>query len=377
MPPSAHESRSPKYRQVYDVLLDEIRSGRLRGGDRLPSEAALEKRFGASRITVGRAVRELQLAGFVDRRAGAGTFVRRPSTSSRAPRLFGVVAPEAGETEIFDPILRAMTSVPGAPPYALLYGSVASDEASKDERALDLCRQYIDRGVAGVFFAPIELTPSAASVNREVVDRLDRARIPVVLLDRAVEPYPARSRHDVIGIDNRRAGYIMTTHLLAAGSRRLAFFGQPNAASTVEARLSGYREAVLMAGYAADASSVVRADPGDVERVRALVLDERPDGIVCANDRTAAVLMRVLLDLGVRIPGEVRLVGIDDLDYAGLLPIPLTTLRQPVREIGMAAVSALSERVAQPQLPPRDIFLHPTLVVRRSCGTGSRGAALD
>ena len=99
--------------------------------------------------------------------------------------------------------------------------------------------------------------------------------------------------------------------------------------------------------------------------------DARPDGIVCANDRTAAVLMQVLLGLGYSIPDSVRLVGIDDLDYASLLPVPLTTLRQPVREIGVAAMSALNERLAQPLLAPRDIFLHPTLVVRRSCGTAS------
>ena len=97
--------------------------------------------------------------------------------------------------------------------------------------------------------------------------------------------------------------------------------------------------------------------------------NDRPDGIVCANDRTAAVLMQVLLTLGHPVPESVRIVGIDDLEYASLLPVPLTTLRQPVREIGTAAMSALLERLAQPHLPPRDIFLHPTLVVRRSCGT--------
>ena len=231
-------SSAPKYRQVFETLLQDIRGGRLRSGDRLPSEAELEKRFGASRITVGRAVRELQLAGLVDRRAGSGTYVRTGPPAASA-RLFGVIVPELGETEIFDPILRHMTSGAGSSSHALIYGSVDTEGGSKEARALELCRQYVERRVAGVVFAPIELTPLALSVNREVVDRLEHARIPVVLLDRAVEPYPARSRHDVIGIDNRRAGYIMAAHLLAAGCRRLAFLGQPNAASTVEARISG------------------------------------------------------------------------------------------------------------------------------------------
>ncbi len=73
--------------------------------------------------------------------------------------------------------------------------------------------------------------------------------------------------------------------------------------------------------------------------------------------------------LGRRIPEEIRLVGIDDVDYAGLLPVPLTTLRQPCHEIGVAAMRAMIERVAQPDLPPREILLHGTLVVRESCGS--------
>ena len=64
-----------------------------------------------------------------------------------------------------------------------------------------------------------------------------------------------------------------------------------------------------------------------------------------------------------------RLAGIDDAAFAALLPVPLTTLRQPVREIGVAAMAAMLNRLAHPDLPPRDIFLHTTLVVRQSCGT--------
>jgi DNA-binding LacI/PurR family transcriptional regulator len=98
-----------------------------------------------------------------------------------------------------------------------------------------------------------------------------------------------------------------------------------------------------------------------------LMADE-PDAIVCANDRTAGLIMQALLAQGYTIPGDVRLVGIDDVQYASLLPVPLTTLRQPCRDIGVAAMAAMLDRIAQPDLPARDILLHPTLIVRRSCG---------
>src|SRR3954451_2121408 len=79
-----HEPHSPepKYRQVYAALRREIQSGQWKGGERLPSEADLVRQFGASRITIGRAVRDLQAAGFVERRAGSGTFVKRPAVAA-------------------------------------------------------------------------------------------------------------------------------------------------------------------------------------------------------------------------------------------------------------------------------------------------------
>jgi DNA-binding LacI/PurR family transcriptional regulator len=78
--------------------------------------------------------------------------------------------------------------------------------------------------------------------------------------------------------------------------------------------------------------------------------------------------MHTLMAAGVRVPDDIRLVGIDDVGYAALLPVPLTTLRQPTREIGVAALAAMLDRLAHPDLPTRDILLHGTLVVRKSCG---------
>ena len=100
-----------------------------------------------------------------------------------------------------------------------------------------------------------------------------------------------------------------------------------------------------------------------------MLLDEcSPDAIVCANDLTAARLMHGLLDAGVRIPEDIRMVGIDDVKYASMLPVPLTTHHQNCSDIGSIAMSAMLERIERPGLPTRDILLQATLVVRKSCG---------
>jgi GntR family transcriptional regulator of arabinose operon len=93
----------PKYQQILENIKSDILSGRYQPGQKLPSEAALLKRFGASRITVGRALRELQQAGLVQRRKGSGTYVGNASPDDGS-LLFGLLMPNLGETEIFGPI---------------------------------------------------------------------------------------------------------------------------------------------------------------------------------------------------------------------------------------------------------------------------------
>jgi GntR family transcriptional regulator of arabinose operon len=205
-------------------------------GQKLPSQAGLQKRFGTSRIAVGRALRELQREGLVRRRAGSGTYVGTLSADD-AGLLFGLLIPNLGDTEIFGPICQGMSEAPQACKSALLWGNIAADHDIKDAQTRQLCQQYIAKKAAGVFFAPLERTPASEQTNLCVVSALERARIPVVLLDRCVLPYPNRSRHDLVGIDHRRAGYMITEHLLKLGNRRIAFVAYFNSASTVAARL--------------------------------------------------------------------------------------------------------------------------------------------
>jgi DNA-binding LacI/PurR family transcriptional regulator len=175
-----------------------------------------------------------------------------------------------------------------------------------------------------------------------------------------------------VGIDNRRAGFLITAHLLRLGCRRIGFVGLQHAAATVDAREAGYREALHTWDVPVDRGLIQRLDPANQAIARAVMDSHRPEAVVCANDRTAGRLMHTLLGLGYAIPRDVRLVGIDDVEYASLLPVPLTTLRQPTRQIGDVALSAMLERVTRSELPARDILLHCDLVVRNSCGAAVR-----
>src|SRR5204863_2209530 len=187
------------------------------------------------------------------------------------------------------------------------------DSGNVEEQASQVCRQLVAKKVSGVFFAPLELTQEKDAINRRIAEVFDKASIPVVLLDRDLVPHPDRSRYDLVGIDNRRAGYTITAHLLQTGCRRIVFIGRPRSAPTVDARISGYREAM---GNTQLGAAVYRIDPEDREEVQRILTTERPDGFLCANDYTAAQLLKTLTGLGVSVPHTVRLAGFDDVKYA-------------------------------------------------------------
>ena len=359
--------RLPKYQQVLESLKSDIVGGRYQPGQKLPSEAALVKRFGTSRITVGRALRELRQAGLIQSHAGSGSFVGTRGSGDEG-LLFGLLIPNLGDTEIFGPICQGMSEAPQARKNALLWGNIMAGSEKKDEQAWQLCQQYVSKRVAGVFFAPLERTAASDQANHRVISELERAGIPVVLLDRCVLPYPKRSAHDLVSIDHRRAGYIATEHLLNLGCRRIAFVGYSKSASTVAARIDGYVHALYASGAPPEPDLVTHLNSGLESEVRQLMETLKPQGIVCVNDRIAGHLMHTLMRLNYRIPDDVRIVGIDDVEYASLLPIPLTTVHQPCRDIGVAAMSAMLERVTNPEMPVRDILLDCKLVVRESCG---------
>lgn len=355
-----------KYREILEKIQDEISSGRYRPGQRLPSETELVRRFGASRMTVYKAMHELHSLGIVTRRVGSGTFVSQDSGSGS--HVFGLLIPELGLTEIFEVICKGMMEAPQAIHHSLLWGNASAQEDEKEEIAEQLCRHYISRKVSGVFFAPVEFSPARYEANSRVVAALNKARIPVVLLDRCIERYPRRSNYDLVGIDNRRTAYVATEHLIKVGAKRIAFFARPNSAPTVDARIAGYREALHSISKQSGRDLVIFGDGSDPKFVKTVLKKDRPDAFLCANDLTAGNLMHTLLSIGQRIPEDIRIVGIDDVKYARLLPVPLTTQRQPCKDIGRTALGIMLDRISNPDLPPRDVLLGCQMIVRKSCG---------
>lgn len=363
------ERRRHKYREVFDHVYQGILRGRYRPGSRIPTETELATRFEASRMTVSRALRDLQTQGFLLRRHGAGTFVQEQQ--QRATGTVGLIFPDfpGFHSCIFDAMTAELTRQIQAAGYGLflgdpLHGGVNAVLESPER----VCEPYLAQRVACVFFTPVELPPERMSANIKILEILGRAGIPVVLVDRDICDFPARSRYDLIGIDNFGAAYSLAQHLLRVGHRRIHFVGTSAVATTVGMRIMGYQAALFQNEIVPEPNWVHRGDPRLLEFARELDAGS-VDACICSNDHVAALVMRHFAALGIRVPQDVAVVGFDDAPFAALLAPPLTTIRQPAANLGTAAMRAMLERLANPDLPPREIRLPSELVVRESCGS--------
>ena len=355
-----------KYVQIVEGLRSDIASGRFQPGARIPSEAELVQRFAASKMTVVKAVQLLQQEGLLIRRRGSGTYV--PEGPSKKGMVFGLLIPGLGKSEIFELICRGIAKSPAAATHSLSWGHTPSSAMNQGELAEQLSKHFIEQRVSGVFFTPgYEL--SSREANTRVLRAFDAANIPVVLMDGYCVKYPEHRDYDLVGLDNRRAGYIVTDHLIRQGGTRIAFFSAGTAAETVEDRISGYLAAQFEHGLTISKERIIRGDPEGKIFVEKALRTQKIDSIICSNDYFAATLMQSLISIGVRIPKDIRLAGVDDIKYARLLPVPLTTFRQPCDDIGAVCMATMLERVRNRHLPARSIQLHGRLVVRQSCGS--------
>jgi GntR family transcriptional regulator of arabinose operon len=356
-----------KHRQVYETIHRAIQSGEYPVGARIPTESELSEQFSVSRPTVSRALRDLEQQGYLVRRRRLGTFVREHQR--RPSGLLGLTVPRT-EGGILAPICNALFRKSQANGYGLLFGG--SPPRDDDWVPLDIeeyCDQFISREVAGVFFLPYIVPPERMDANLQIALKLADAGIAVVLLDRDVVDFPARSRFDLIGVDNHRNGYSLTTYLLARGAKRVHFVTLEKTASTCRARLSGYHAALIEHGITPNESWVHIWHPDEAhELTQRLVSDSNADAYVCANDDIARELLHHFATLGVRAPEDVRVVGHDDLPFAKALPVALTTMRQPTHELGTVAVMTMLERLENPSLPARDIMLTCEIIQRSTCG---------
>jgi LacI family transcriptional regulator len=222
----------------------------------------------------------------------------------------------------------------------------------------------IDRRVDGLLFVPCDRKRSRETLERAA------SHVPVVQLDRYVDG----AAIDFVGVDNTSGIGSAIAHLVEAGCRTFALVSSRTADSSARVRLAAYRQQV----GAIDPGGVARTLLGDysLEWGRAaaqqlLAGGELPDAVVCGADVIALGVIAGLTAGGASVPDDIMVTGFDDIGFAAVSSPPLTTLRQPDREIATLAVRMLDDRLAGAAGPPQSQVIPPLLVERRTTLTPS------
>jgi DNA-binding LacI/PurR family transcriptional regulator len=195
---------------------------------------------------------------------------------------------------------------------------------------------------------------------------LGRAGVPLVVVD---PRRPVEAGVLAVGATNFRGGLDATAHLVSLGHRRIATITGPQEQDDAVARLAGYRTALIQAGLPVDDDLIRTGDYGVDGGFRAagllLRLDDPPTAVFAGSDDAALGVLRAAREHGVRVPRDLSVVGFDDLPVTPWLDPPLTTVRQPLAEMGDAAVT-LVHRAREGTRGPAHLELATRLVVRES-----------
>jgi LacI family transcriptional regulator len=239
---------------------------------------------------------------------------------------------------------------------------LVADSREDWNRQHDYLRSFSGKIVDGIILVPCMASNEQIALIPSLV-----GEAPLVYADRS----PLRSSVDSVLVDNVRASFEATSHLLKLGHRRVAIVTEPLNLLNAADRLAGYRRALRARGIPVDRELVRRGDntedSGYWQGLKLLKLADRPTGVVVCNNLMTLGFLSALRELGIACPREVSVVGFDDFEWSAYLDPPLTMVRQPAAELGAEAAKAVLRRVLHPeQKGTKKVQLMTELAVRAS-----------
>jgi GntR family transcriptional regulator, arabinose operon transcriptional repressor len=344
----------PVYAYIKRELKNQIESGELPEGARVPSEFELARMYGVSRNPTRQALRDLELEGYVTRAPGRGSFVAPIQQHQRVLQMNGlqtvaIACPEM-ESRYTRSVVKGFVSRASEHKYhPMVYFLRFSNQAE-----FDFLADIRNSGIGGIAF----WLQHATERTLNLLQKFKKASFPFVLIDRYVRGLDA----DFVVTDNIDTAYQLTKGLIGRGHSQIGYISTPLDNTTAEDRFTGYRRALKEADIPYSEELLGLIDDVDSEPIfsvvsRIMAHRRRPSAYVCVNDGAAEKLIDTLSELDYTVPGDVELAAVDDNELAEALGVPMLRMSQAGEAMGAKSAEILLERIARHDLPPQHHFL--------------------
>jgi LacI family transcriptional regulator/LacI family repressor for deo operon, udp, cdd, tsx, nupC, and nupG len=271
----------------------------------------------------------------------------------------GVLIPDI-ENPFYTSVVCGIEDVLRRTDYSLLLANY-NEDPDQEARRLEVFRA---EGVRGLIFA-------ASRSPSPLYAELGKAGLALVAVSRPL----SRWRVDQVMVANRDGAYAATSHLIRLCHKRIAVINGPLVFTTARDRQSGYEDALREAGLPVDENLIVHCDfrhaAGYSAMQQLLDLACPPTAVFTGSNLLTLGALQAIHERRLDIPGQMAIVGFDEMPWAMSLRPPLTTVAQPAFEVGRTAAELLLARVREPDLPRRQVVLETRLIVRSSCGFDS------
>ncbi|MFF5078691.1 LacI family DNA-binding transcriptional regulator [Actinoplanes sp. NPDC000266] len=278
----------------------------------------------------------------------------------RSAGLVGLVVPEL-DNPIFPAFAQVIESTLAQQGYTPVLCTQSPGGVTEDEYV----EMLLDRQVSGIVFVS-GLSADTTADHARYQRLLDRP-LPIVLVNGYAEGIEA----PFVSCDDRLAGDLAVTHLVTLGHTRIGMISGPHRFISTQRKLAGYRQAMQRELGVADTAvdplvslTLFGVEGGEVAADRLLAMGVT--GLVCGSDLMALGAIRAARRRGLSVPGDVSVIGFDDSPLIAFTDPPLTTLRQPVTAMAVAAVRSLMDEINGHGAPHSEYLFRPELVVRDS-----------
>ena len=351
-------SAIPKYCQIKSMIINMIRSGKLKENMKVYSESILSREFGVNRNTVAKALNELVLEGYIYRKQGIGSFVA-PQNPRQKTGNIGVVVHNV-ENKFYSIIARYVEATAKQNGYHVILCNTEESLTTEKEVLTSLVE---NNKVDGIIATPINLT---SPEEQRLFIELQKRNMPFVQLF----PHQYIEEMNQVFVDYYQGAKKATEMIFDYGRCNICFVITKNRHYyDISQRIKGFREVVESRGLDFTMIDVPWPDEQEGYNLSKKIIDmpRRPDGIVAINDETAIGLLKGFRDQNISVPEDIALVGFDDISYASDYSIQLSTIRYDYSEMCDIAVKTLLRQIGQSDFDPIHKKVKTAKVIRRTC----------